>query len=91
MDRAGYLGKNILVIGTYAMTAYEMTGETRFAEGFDATEDLDFTIVIDPANPGDADFPRRLLLTLKELDKSFLVSPSSSKTVVNKSGYRWTC
>jgi hypothetical protein len=87
-DQADYLGKNILVIGTYAITAYEMTAETRFAEGFDATEDLDFTIVINPANPSDSDFPRRLLLTLKEVDKSFLVSRSSSKTVVNKSGYR---
>jgi hypothetical protein len=88
LDQADYLGKNILVIGTYAMTAYEMTAETRFAEGFDATEDLDFTIVIDPAKPSDSDFPRRLLLTLKEVDKSFLVSHSSSKTVVNKGGYR---
>lgn len=88
LDQADYLGRNVLVIGTYAMTAYEMTAETRFAEGFDATEDLDFTIVADPANPGDSDFPRRLLLTLKEMDKSFLVSPSSSNTVVNKGGYR---
>jgi hypothetical protein len=88
LDQAGYLGKNLLVIGTYAITAYEMTAETRFAEGFDATEDLDFTIVVDPANPSDSDFPRRLLLTLKAVDKSFLVSPSSSNTVVNKSGYR---
>lgn len=88
LDQADYLGKNILVIGTYAITAYEMTAETRFAEGFDATEDLDFTIVVDPANPSDSDFPRRLLLTLKEIDKSFLVSASTSKTVVNKSGYR---
>lgn len=88
LDQVSYLGKNLLVIGTYAMTAYEMTAETRFAEGFDATEDLDFTIVVDPANPSDSDFPRRLLLTLKEVDKSFLVSHSSSKTVVNKGGYR---
>ena len=88
LDQVDYLGKNILVVGTYAMTAYEMTAETRFAGGFDATEDLDFTIVPDPANPGDSDFPRRLLLTLKEVDKSFLVSHSSSKTVVNKGGYR---
>ena len=88
LDQVGYLGQNILVIGTYAMTAYEMTAETRFAEGFDATEDLDFTIVVDPANPSDSDLPRRLLLTLKEVDKSFLVSHSSSKTVVNKEGYR---
>jgi hypothetical protein len=70
------------------MTAYEMTAETRFAEGFDATEDLDFTIVLDPANPTDSDFPRRLLLTLKEVDKSFLVSHSSANTVVSKAGYR---
>ena len=88
LDQIDYLGKNILVIGTYAMTAYEMTAETRFAEGFDATEDLDFTIIVDPANPSDSDFPRRLLLALKEVDKSFLVSRSSSKTVVNKGGYR---
>jgi hypothetical protein len=87
-DQVGYLGKKILVIGTYAMTTYEMTAETKFAEGFDATEDLDFTIVVDPDNPSDSDFPRRLLLTLKEVDKTFLVSHSSSKTVVNKVGYR---
>lgn len=88
LDQVEYLGKHLLVVGTYAMTAYEMTAETRFAEGFDATEDLDFTILIDPANPSDSDFPRRLLLTLKEVDKSFLVSPSSSNTVANKRGYR---
>lgn len=88
LDQVGYLGKNVLVIGTYAMTAYEMTAETRFAEGFDATEDLDFTIAVDPADPGDSDFLRRLLLTLKEVDKSFLISPSSSNTAVNKGGYR---
>ena len=88
VDQVDYLGKHILVVGTYAMTAYEMTAETRFAEGFDATEDLDFTIVVDPANPSDSDFPRRLFLTLKEVDKSFLVSHASSKTVVNKRGYR---
>lgn len=88
LDQVNYLGKNLLVIGTYAMTAYEMTAETRFAEGFDATEDLDFTLVVDPANPSDSDLPRRLLLTLKEVDKSFVVSHSSSKTIVNKRGYR---
>jgi hypothetical protein len=88
LDQLDYLGKNILVIGTYAMTAYEMTAEARFAAGFDATEDLDFTIVVDPADPSDSDLPRRLLLTLKQVDKSFLVSRSSSRTVVNKAGYR---
>jgi len=88
LDQVDYLGKYVLVIGTYAMTAYEMTAETRFADGFDATEDLDFTIVVHPDKQNDSDFPRRLLLTLKEVDKSFVVSHSSSKTVVNKGGYR---
>ena len=88
LDQVDYLGINILLIGTYAMTAYEMTAEIRFAEGFDATEDLDFTIIADLASPSDSDLPRRLLLTLKEVDKSFLVSHSSPKTVVNKGGYR---
>jgi hypothetical protein len=88
LDQVDDVGRHILVIGTYAMTAYEMTAETRFAEGFDATEDLDFTIVVNPAAPSDPDLPRRLLLALKEVDKSFVVSPSSSKTVVNKAGYR---
>jgi hypothetical protein len=88
LDQVDYIGKNVLVIGTCAMTAYEMTAETRFAEGFDATEDLDFTIVADPPGPSDSDLPRRLLLTLKEVDRSFVVSHSSPKTVVNKGGYR---
>jgi hypothetical protein len=70
------------------MTAYEMAAETRFASGFDATEDLDFTVVADPKNRNAPDFPRQLLLTLKEVDRSFLVSPASSKTVVNRAGYR---
>lgn len=88
LDQVNDLGKHVLVVGTYAMSAYEMTAETRFADGFDATEDLDFTIVVDPANCDGADLPRRLLLTLKEVDKTFVVSHSSSKTVVNKAGYR---
>lgn len=88
LDQVNYLGRKVLVIGTYAMTAYEITAETRFAGGFDATEDLDFTLALDPADPSDADFPRRLLLTLRQVDKSFLVSHSSANTVVNKAGYR---
>jgi hypothetical protein len=88
LDQADYLGRDVLVIGTYAVTAYEMTAEERFAQGFDATEDLDFTMVVDASNPIASDVPRQLLLTLKELDKSFMVNHSSSKTVVNRAGYR---
>lgn len=85
-DVDAYLGKHLLVIGTYAMTAYEMAAENRFAQGFDATEDLDFTMALDPAT--NSDVPRKLLLALREVDRSFTVNIGSAKTVVNRSGYR---
>lgn len=88
IDVEGYLGKHLLVIGTYAMTAYEMAAENRFAQGFDATEDLDFTMASDPATVSNSDLPRKLLLTLREVDRSFTVNIGSAKTVVNRSGYR---
>lgn len=88
LDQTGEIGSQVMVIGTYAITAYEMAAETNFAEGFDATEDLDLTIVTRDDHEPDPAFPRRFLLTLKELDRTFIVSISSPKTVVNKSGYR---
>jgi hypothetical protein len=86
-DLADSTGRSVLVIGTYALKAYEVEGATSFSAGMDATEDLDFTLVFDRSNI-DADLPRRLLLVLKEADSSFIVSPSSARTVVNKNGYR---
>jgi hypothetical protein len=87
-DRLGYLGNRLLVVGTYAMSAYEVTAQSRFAAGVDATEDLDFTLV--PANDGasDQDIPRQLLLALKQADTSFIVSPNSPSVAVNRGGYR---
>jgi hypothetical protein len=86
-DRAGFVGKSVLVVGTYALKAYEVESASDFSVGMDATEDLDFTLLMSNDNI-DSDIPRRLLLTLKQVDSSFIVSPSSSKTVVNKSGYK---
>jgi hypothetical protein len=79
--------QSMLVIGSYALRAYEVEAASVFAAGMDATEDLDFTLVFNQSNV-DPDLPRRLLLILKEVDSSFIVAPSSSKTVVNKNGYK---
>lgn len=79
--------QSMLVIGTYALRAYEVEAASVFAAGMDATEDLDFTLVFNQSNV-DPDLPRRLLLILKEVDSSFIVAPSSPKTVVNKNGYK---
>jgi hypothetical protein len=86
-DQVNFVGKSMLVIGTYALKAYEVEAATSFSAGMDATEDLDFTLFADAGN-ADPDLPRRLLLTLKQVDSSFIVTASSPKTVVNKNGYR---
>ena len=88
LDQIDAIGKQVLVIGTYAVTAYEVAARDRFAVGLEATEDLDLTLLVGtPERPIDPDFPRRLLLTLRQVDRSFIVS-NSPKTIVNKSGYR---
>lgn len=87
LDHANLVGTSVLVIGTYALKAYEVESASSFSAGMDATEDLDFTLCL---NDGavDPDVPRRLLLTLKQADPSFIVSTGSAKTLVNKDGYK---
>ena len=87
LDQVDLVGKSVLVVGTYALKAYEVESATNFAAGMDATEDLDFTLVVGDGEV-DVDAPRRLLLTLKQVDSSFIVSPSAPRTVVNKTGYK---
>ena len=86
-DQVDFVGKSILVIGTYALKAYEVEAATAFSAGMDATEDLDFTLFVDE-HTADPDLPRRLLLTLKQVDSTFIVNTRSPNTVVNKNGYR---
>ena len=87
LDQANLIGDSVLVIGTYALKAYEVESASNFSAGMDATEDLDFTLCLTEGNI-DPDVPRRLLLTLKHADPTFIVSPNSARTVVNKDGYR---
>ena len=87
LDQVGILGEGVLVVGTYAMKAYEVAAAAPFAAGMDATEDLDFTLLAGEHGT-DPDLPRRLLLTLKQIDGSFIVNTNSPKTIVNKRGYR---
>lgn len=87
LDQANLVGNSVLVIGTYALKAYEVESASNFSAGMDATEDLDFTLCL---NEGviDPDIPRRLLLALKQADSTFIVSTNSAKTLVNKDGYK---
>jgi hypothetical protein len=87
LDQVDLVGKSVLVVGTYALKAYEVESATNFSAGMDATEDLDFTLVVHDEE-FDLDAPRRLLLALKQVDSSFIVSPSAPRTVVNKTGYK---
>lgn len=86
-DEIDAIGTRLLVIGTYALRAYEMEAQLRFASGMDATDDLDFTLFI-TQHEVDPDIPRRLFIALKQVDPTFVVSATSPKTVVNSSGYR---
>ena len=87
IDLDGSVGQSILVIGTYALKAYEVEAATSFSAGMDATEDLVFTLYFGQSSV-DPDLPRRLLLILKEVDSSVIVAPSSPRAVVNRNGYR---
>ncbi len=87
LDQANLVGTSVLVIGTYALKAYEVESASSFPAGMDATEDLDFTLCLNDGTV-DPDVPRRLLLTLKQADPTFIVSTRSAKTLVNKDGYK---
>ncbi len=87
LDQANLVGTGVLIIGTYALKAYEVESASNFSAGMDATEDLDFTLCMNDGNV-DPDVPRRLLLTLKQVDPTFIVSTGSAKTLVNKDGYK---
>lgn len=85
-DVMGFLGSRLLVIGTYALKAYEVEAANSFAVGMDATEDLDFTLLVD--NNFTEDIPRQCLLTLRQIDSTFIVAPGTPHAAVNKHGYR---
>ncbi len=87
LDQGDFVGTSILVVGTYALKAYEVESASIFSAGMDATDDLDFTLLVGRSDV-DVDLPRRLLLMLKQADSSFIVAPSSSHTLINKSGYK---
>jgi hypothetical protein len=86
-DAVNAIGTDLLVIGTYALKAYEVEAQTSFAAGMDATDDLDFTLFAS-AQKADPDLPRRLFIALKQADPGFTVSFGSPKTAVNRAGYQ---
>jgi len=83
LDKGELLGSKILIIGTYALKAYEVEAADTFATGMDATDDLDLTLLL-----GDSSVPRAVLRALKRVDTNFIVNPNAPTRAVNGSGYR---
>jgi len=83
LDKGQLLGTQLVVIGTYALKAYEVEAADTFATGMDATDDLDVTLLL-----GDSTVPRAVLRALKRVDNDFIVSPNAPARAVNSGGYR---
>lgn len=67
-DRKAMLGNLLLVVGTIAMSAYEVEAGMRIFEGFDATQDFDLTWRGIDALQLQSTQPISLLGTLREVD-----------------------
>lgn len=70
-DRRGMLGTLLLVVGTIAMSAYEVEAGARIFRGFDATQDFDLAWRGLDALQLQTTAPVSLLGTLREVDPLF--------------------
>lgn len=96
--KAGWMGRNIVVIGTNALYAYEALAGVRFDSDITATTDIDLlwkhrsklTIVADAEttqNDGSAAGADSLLGLLKKTDKTFEIMERQRFRAVNSAGY----
>lgn len=74
LDRRGMLGPLLLVVGTIAMSAYEVEAGARVFSGFDATQDFDLAWRGLDALQLQTTAPVSLLGTLREVDPLFTKS-----------------
>jgi hypothetical protein len=89
-ERAGWLGKNLVVIGTNALYAYEAAASIRFDREITATGDVDF--LWDARSrlvfAGDADLKSEGFIgLLRKADRSFAPVSRKGFRAVNKNGY----
>ncbi|MBI3447251.1 MAG: nucleotidyltransferase domain-containing protein [Magnetospirillum sp.] len=91
LSRKGILGKNVHVIGTSALYAYEFMAAAFLDPGLLATSDLD--ILFDSRRPQrlslcvDGVTPVRLLDIIREVDDSYLTVERRPYSVRNKRGF----
>ncbi len=87
-ELSGLLGDCLLVVGTNAMTAYEVEAQTRFASGYDSTLDADFTwrapatalLLKQPAHPP-------ITAALKRIDATYTVNTEKPFQARDARGY----
>ncbi len=94
LTKIGWMGRNIVVIGTNALYAYEALAGVRFDSDITATTDIDLlwkhhsklTIVADEAQYSQ-DAAEGLLGLLKKTDKTFELMDNQRFRAVNSAGY----
>lgn len=88
-DLRGLLGRDLLVVGTSAMTAYEFEAGSRFAAGMDATEDFELAWAAargeTVAVVGALQAP--LLSLLKAVDSTYVVNSERPFQARNRAAY----
>lgn len=91
LDDHGLLGKNLMVIGTHAMYAYEAVAGVRFDAGLMATTDIDFLwdarTALKLAWLDEAVAEAGVLAILRKVDHSFEPVGKSGFRAVNKAGF----
>lgn len=82
LDQAGVLGRQLCVVGTHALFAYEAEAGLHFAPGLLATEDVDLALDArrNLALAGRA-LPEGVMATLQRLDPSFRRLPEAFRAV----------
>ena len=90
LDQQNLLGKNIVVVGTNALYAYEAVAGIFFDSKIMATKDMDILWDIRPKLTllaDDKTEPGGLLAILRKTDRSFELSSSQRFRAVNRHGY----
>ncbi len=88
LDRAGLLGAHLLVLGSYALYAYEAAAGVQLKEGLLQTEDLD--TLLDPGAAlklGEESRARGFLGLVRTVDKTFSAVGNRSFRAVNARGF----
>lgn len=89
LDRHGILGKNVMVVGTYAMYAYETAAGVFLDSQYVATRDIDLLWDVRPKLKliFDGDNEKGILGILKKADRSFEPIRPHAFRAVNQDGF----